>query len=104
MSMRECPFCGRTVPAALTQCPHCREALPPIPRVQGPGHEIGRRYIRRGLLYILLSAAVRYLLGETSPVQVPFNIPPEVTQYLLPFLFLLGIGLVVLGVVRRYVL
>ncbi len=100
--MRECPFCGRYVAEQLRQCPFCRETLPPIVKshVGGPEKERGKRHLRQGLLYMLLAAMFDYFAGGYSGLQLPFNIIPMVTQYLLPLLFLGGAGLTLWGVYR----
>jgi hypothetical protein len=85
-----------------TQCPFCREQLMRVPVIASPHHEQGRRYIRRGLLYMLMASVARYYLGGYSPQKFPFMVIPEVTQYLVPLLFLLGFGLLVFGVYRRF--
>jgi len=53
--------------------------------------------IRRGLLYMLLAGVVQYYAGGYSGFTLPVEIDPVVFQYLVPGLFLLGLGLVVYG-------
>lgn len=103
MASRECPFCGKVVPEQATQCPFCREALTQVPAIADPHREQGRRYIRRGVLYMAIGGLAQYYLGGYSPQQFPFTVIPEVTQYLIPFLFFLGLGLLGFGVYRRYI-
>ncbi len=101
--MRRCSFCGKPMPAHLTQCPFCREAVPQVqlsPRT-GPG---GRYQIRRGLLFMLLAGVIYYFAaGYGKPFQIPLPAPilPLVTQYLTPLLFLGGLGLTLYGLFLR---
>ncbi len=63
----------------------------------------GAKYIRRGLLYMLLGGVCYYLFGGYDPILTPpFDFEPWLTDYVLPFLMLSGLGLVVFGVIRRY--
>ena len=103
MASRQCPFCGKIVPEQATQCPFCSEALMAVPVIATSHREQGRRYMRRGLLYMLMAAVIHYYAGGYSPATFPFTVIPEVTQYLIPFLFLCGLGLLAFGVYRRYV-
>jgi len=57
--------------------------------------------MRRGVLYMVLAGVVQYFAGGYSPFAVPFEVPREVTQYLVPFLFLGGLGLTLFGLYRR---
>ena len=106
MSDIQCPNCGKLVAARFTQCPYCREDLTPrvvfSQRGSSGGAEIGTRWIRRGLLYMLLAGVSYYLLGGHSPIPLTIpEIPDWVVNYALPFLFLAGLGLMVAGFVRR---
>ena len=103
MASRQCPFCGKIVPEQATRCPFCREELIHVTVAAGRHGEQGLRYMRRGLLYMLMASVVHYYLGGYSPEKFPFTVLPEVTQYLIPFLFLCGLGLLAFGVYRRYV-
>ena len=88
--------------AHLTQCPFCREAVPQVQltRRSGPnGHE----QMRRGLLYMLLAAVIYYFAaGYAAPLWLPVQVLPVVTNYLLPLLFLGGLGLSIYGVFLRF--
>lgn len=84
------------------QCPFCREPLQAVPQVTGlVGAEGANKQIRRGLIYMLLAAVTNYLVGGYSPVQFPLTVIPQVTDLLIPFLFLAGLGLVIFGIYRR---
>jgi hypothetical protein len=100
MAARQCPFCGKSVSAHLKQCTHCREALPPAPRIQteAPSVSTGGSQIRRGLLFMLLAAVIGYFAGGYSWLKLPIPvIVPVVTKYLSPLLFLSGLGLAIHG-------
>ena len=101
MGKRQCPYCGKYISDALTQCPLCREALDAVPHVAGTGAEQGQRFIRRGVLYMVMAGVIHFLLGEYIPLQIPFEVPSFVGNYLVPFLFLGGLGLTAFGVIRR---
>ena len=105
MADRQCPYCGKTVSDKFFQCPYCREDLSPsrVARHSPSGGLQGAKYIRRGLLYMLLGGVCYYLFGGYDPVLTPpFDFEPWLTDYVLPFMILSGLGLVVFGVIRRY--
>lgn len=102
MAARECPFCGKSISDLLKQCPFCREALPtgtglPASAAAVPAERLpatGGRQIRRGLLCMLLAAVIQYFAGGYgAPLGIPVFIPPLITTYLVPLLFLSGLGL-----------
>ena len=102
-SKRQCGYCGRLVAAHVSQCPNCREALPPT-RSAGIGSTRrtgGRGQIRRGLLYMLLATVIYYFAGGHIPIKLPFSISPGVMAHLAPLLFLAGLGLVLFGLFFR---
>jgi len=86
----------------LTQCPYCREAVPQVQlnRRTGPN---GRAQMRRGLLYMLMAAVIYYFAaGYAAPLWLPVQVLPVVVNYLLPMLFLAGLGLTVYGLFLRF--
>jgi hypothetical protein len=97
MEMRECPFCGKSVLARITQCTYCREPLLPAPRPKSTPGAPGDTQIRRGLLYMLTAAVIGYFAGGYSILKVPIAVLPAVSNYLSPLLFLSGLGLAVHG-------
>ncbi len=50
---------------------------------------------------MLLAAMIYYLVGGYSAINLPFPIPPAVSVYLSPLLFLSGLGLSIYGVYLR---
>ncbi len=56
--------------------------------------------IRRGLLYMLLAAVLFYFAGGYNPMEFPLNVIPSVLDIFLPLLFLGGLGMVLLAVIR----
>jgi len=99
---RQCVYCGKHMAAHLNQCPYCREAVPQVRLSRGMGSG-GRRQIRRGLLYMLLAAVIYYFAGGYgAPLRLPVQIVPAVTNYLLPLLFLGGLGLTLYGLFRKF--
>jgi hypothetical protein len=98
---RRCSYCGKPMAAHLTQCPYCREAVPQVRLTRRPGAD-GRVQIRRGLLFMLLAAFIYYFAGGYGqPLRIPVEIVPAVTNYLLPLLFLSGLGLSIYGLFLR---
>ena len=102
MSRRQCGFCGKYVPGESVLCPFCRETLPPVPVIHSAEPGTGRIYIRRGLLYMLMAAVIHYFASASGPLELPFEVPPFVGQYLVPFLFLSGLGLMLYGLYRHF--
>ncbi len=99
---RQCAYCGKQIAAHLNQCPFCREMVPQV-RLSRPSGSYGRRHIRRGLLYMLLAAVVYYFAGGYgAPLRLPVQIVPAVTHYLLPLLFLGGLGLTLYGLFLKF--
>lgn len=106
MAARQCPYCGKMISDLHSQCPFCREAVPPLPGTQAfvaaspsdSGNGANRK-IRQGLLYMLLAAVIQYLGGGYgAPIlKVPIHIPPLVTSYLTLLLFFGGLGLAIYG-------
>jgi hypothetical protein len=102
---RQCPYCGKTVADKFFQCPYCREDLAaPVERRRAARDPLqGAKYIRRGLLYLLLGGVGYYLFGGYDPLLTPpFDFEPWLTDYVLPFIILSGLGLFIFGVIRRY--
>ena len=99
MARKQCAFCGTFVGEDVKRCPSCREEIPE--RLEIHKTPQGGAEIRRGLLYVLFSATLYYFAKPGSPVPIPFPIPLVVTTYLLPLLFLLGLGFAIFGVARR---
>ena len=95
MARRQCAYCGTFVDESAKVCPNCREALPE--RVELHQAPQGGTEIRRGLLYMLLAAVVYYFASSNSPLPIP----EMVTTYLLPLLFISGLGFAIFGAARR---
>lgn len=57
----------------------------------------GREYVRRGLLWALLGGVIYYFAGGHSPLTIPFAVPGFINMYLVPALFLAGIGMALYG-------
>jgi Fe-S oxidoreductase len=88
--------------AHLTQCPYCREAVPQVQLTRRTGPD-GKAQMRRGLLYMLLAAVIYYFAaGYAAPLWLPIQVLPVVVNYLLPLLFLAGLGLTLYGLFLRF--
>jgi len=88
--------------AHLTQCPFCREAVPQVQLTRRSGPN-GHQQMRRGLLYMLLAAVIYYFAaGYAAPLWLPVQVLPVVTNYLLPLLFIGGLGLSIYGLFLRF--
>lgn len=99
--MRQCAFCGKPIGAQLHQCPFCREMVPRV-QVSRSSSSAGRKYIRRGLLYMLLAGVIYYFAaGYAKPLEIPVAIQPAVVNYLAPLLFLSGLGLAFYGLIQK---
>ena len=99
--MKRCAYCGKSMAGHLMQCPYCREAVPQVQLTRRRGSN-GREETRRGLLFMLLAAIVYYFAGGYgAPMRIPIEIVPAVTNYLLPLLFLGGLGLTLYGFFLR---
>jgi len=99
---RRCVYCGKHMAAHLTQCPFCREAVPQVQLTRRSGPS-GRQQMRRGLLYMLLAAVIYYFAaGYAAPLWLPIQILPVAVNYLLPLLFLAGLGLTLYGLYLRF--
>ncbi len=98
---RPCVFCGKSMLAHLNRCPHCREDVPRVQLASRPRSTAGRLQIRRGLLYMLLAGVIQYFAGGYSSFTVPVGVPPIVTAYLAPVVFLSGLGLLLYGFYLR---
>jgi len=96
LESRQCPFCGTIVASDAQSCYHCRENLPQhAAHARNPA--AGHYEIRRGALYMILAAVVHYALGRVVELNLPFEVPSFLTEYLTPFLILCGIGLFLYG-------
>jgi hypothetical protein len=99
VAMRSCVFCGKSMLSHLRRCPHCREAVPQVNLMSRPRG--GRARIRRGLLYMLLAGVIQYFAAGYSNFTLPIAVPPVVTAYLAPVVFLSGLGLLIFGLYER---
>lgn len=103
MALRECPYCGKMVYDQLTQCNYCREPLPQMRLPKGAAAPpAGGDRIRRGLLFMLLAAAIGYFASGSSAWTLPVPVPSIVANYLSPLLFLSGLGLSLHGLYLRH--
>lgn len=97
-AMRSCPFCGKSIRVAATQCAFCREAIPEVHLRTRAFAAEGRSKIRRGLLYALLAAILHYFAAGYSGLTLPVAVPAVVTDYGTPALFLCGFGVIIYGI------
>ena len=102
MALRECPYCGKLVYDQLTQCSYCRETLPETKAPRATAAPAGGDRIRRGLLFMLMAAVMGYFVSGSSGWSLPMPVPQLVGYYLLPLLFLSGLGLSLYGVYLRH--
>jgi len=100
LATRPCVFCGKSILAHLSRCPHCREDIPKVQLSSRPSAG-GRLQIRRGLLYMLLAGVIQYFAAGYSTFTLPIQVPPIVTTYLAPVVFLSGLGLLIYGLILR---
>jgi hypothetical protein len=100
LQTRPCVFCGKSMLAHLNRCPHCREDVPRVQLSARP-RTGGRVPIRRGLLYMLLAGVIQYFAAGYSSFTLPIAVPPIITTYLAPVVFLSGLGLLTYGFYER---
>src|SRR5260370_8718242 len=91
LSTRPCVFCGKSMLAHLTRCPHCREDVPQV-QLSSRKRTGGRHEIRRGLLYMLLAGVIQYFAPGHSSSTLPTPVPPLVSPYLPPVVFISAFG------------
>lgn len=100
LATRPCVFCGKSMLAHLTRCPHCREDIPKVQLSSRP-RTGGRTQIRRALLYMLLAGVIQYFAAGYSSFTLPIAVSPIVTAYLAPAVFISGLGLLIYGFYLR---
>jgi hypothetical protein len=100
LATRPCVFCGKSMFAHLTRCPHCREDVPKVQLSSRP-RTGGRTQIRRALLYMLLAGVIQYFAAGYSGFTLPITVSPIVTTYLAPVVFISGLGLLIYGFYLR---
>jgi hypothetical protein len=100
LATRPCVFCGKSILAHLSRCPYCREDIPKVQLSSRP-RTGGRLQIRRGLLYMLLAGVIQYFAAGYSGFTLPIQVPPVVTAYLAPVVFISGLGLLIYGLILR---
>jgi hypothetical protein len=105
VSVRQCPYCGKAIPAQVRECPYCdatlRAYMPDISRSSRSGQV--RRLLRRGTLWMLLAVVVYYFAAGYSPWDFPFSFAPMLVDWVLPLLFLAGFGQAAYGLYRHFV-
>ncbi len=89
------------MPAHLDRCPECREAVPQV-RLSARPRTVGREQMRRGFLYMLLAGVIQFFAAGYSGMTLPIAVPPVVTAYLSPVVFLSGLGLLIYGIYLRF--
>ena len=98
----QCVYCGKQIRRNLRQCPYCREALLEVPSPAATRQRAGSGgQFRTGLLLMLMSGVVQYFVGGYSAMTFPVPISSAVTTFLVPFLFLSGLGLALYGMFLR---
>lgn len=102
MTLRQCPFCGKLIAQAATHCLSCQAELPAIRQKVHSSSEASRRLIRRGMLWMLLAGVLYYFAAGYSALEFPVAIAPMLTGWVLPLLFLAGLGLLIYGVYCRF--
>ena len=100
--VRQCIYCGKQIQRNLKQCPYCREAQSEVPSPASAPRRAGSgSQFRSGLLLMLMSAVIQYFAGGYSPMALPSQITSPPVTYLVPLLFLSGLGLTLYGVFLR---
>jgi hypothetical protein len=90
------------MPAHLNRCPACREEVPQLRLAARPvARTAGRGQMRRGFLYMLLAGVIQFFAAGYSGMTLPVAVPPAVTLYLAPVIFMAGLGLLIYGIYLR---
>jgi len=90
------------MPATLNRCPACREDVPEVRLAARPvARTAGRNQMRRGFLYMLLAGVIQFFAAGYSGMTLPVAVPPAVTLYLAPLVFMAGLGLLIFGIYQR---
>lgn len=58
--------------------------------------------MRRGFLYMLLAGVIQFFAAGYSGMTLPVQVPPLVSAYLAPTVFLAGLGLTLYGMYLRF--
>jgi hypothetical protein len=101
MNQHQCPFCGKLVPATVTRCPSCQTELPVLRQRVHYASEASRRLLRRGILWMLLAGVLYYFAAGYGAFEFPVAVAPMLTDWVLPLLFLAGLGLALYGAYGR---
>jgi hypothetical protein len=62
----------------------------------------GQEQMRRGFLYMLLAGVIQFFAAGYSGMTLPITVPPLVSSYLAPMVFLAGLGLLLYGMYLRF--
>lgn len=102
MSDRQCPFCGKSISSDRVECPFCQKELPQFHQPLHFRNAASRAQMRRGMLWMLMAAVFYFFAAGYSPLQVPVPLAPMLTDWVLPLLFLGGLGLTAYGLVGYF--
>lgn len=101
MSSRGCPFCGKTIPTTVRECPFCHEYIPEVRVNTEPSSSPGNSIVRRGLLYMLVLAAIYFVLSGQTPLKITVPYQALIMADILPVLFFAALGFVIYGLYVR---
>jgi hypothetical protein len=93
-------YCGKHIQHQLTQCPYCREAVTEV-RIEAPRPIKRGGEVRRGLLFAFMAIMIQYFVDGYGAWIFPIPVDFAVRAYLVPLLFLGGLGLAVHGFILR---
>src|SRR5438445_8830991 len=94
-SVRQCVYCGKSVPSNHPHCPHCREVVPKVRLAPAPTAVKGSQ-IRRGFLYMLLGLIIHFVAFRSDSLNIPFSVNHTVS-YIPAIMILGGVGLSLYG-------
>lgn len=97
MGARGCPFCGKTISDAARECPFCHEYIPQVRVSTDSSSSMGKSIVRRGLWYMLVLAAIYFVLSGQTPLKITVPYQSLFMADVLPVLFFAALGFVVYG-------
>lgn len=100
LAARHCVYCGKPVAHHLSQCPHCREAVPKVRLAPAPAPAAKRSQMVRGILYMVLALVIHYVAVRSDSLNLPFSVNPAVS-YLATMMFLAGLALTLYGFLTK---
>jgi hypothetical protein len=101
VSLRGCPFCGKSISDVARECRYCHEYIPELRLNSASRVASGNATIHRGLWYMLILAAIYYVFSGQTPLKLKIPYQSIFLTDVLPVLFFVALGIVLYGVFLR---